>query len=84
MASSERERIETEPRIRLLRHFMENPRRVFDRSQLLDRVWGANVDVELRTVDATIRRLRKALNGTGGDDVLRTVRAEGYALDLSA
>jgi two-component system phosphate regulon response regulator PhoB len=69
---------------RLLRHFMENPGRVFDRSQLLDRVWGANVDVELRTVDATIRRLRKALNSTGGEDVLRTVRAEGYALDHPA
>lgn len=69
---------------RLLRHFMENPKRVFDRSQLLDRVWGTHADVELRTVDATIRRLRKALNSDGASDVLRTVRAEGYALDNQA
>ena len=68
---------------RLLRHFLENPGRVFSRAQLLDRVWGSELDIELRTVDATIRRLRRALN-TGPDDadLLRTVRAEGYALDL--
>ncbi|MGF1563637.1 MAG: phosphate regulon transcriptional regulator PhoB [Geminicoccaceae bacterium] len=66
---------------RLLRHLMEHPGRVFSRSQLLDAVWGQDQDVELRTVDATIRRLRKALNGNGDTDLLRTVRAEGYALD---
>jgi two-component system phosphate regulon response regulator PhoB len=37
--------------------------------------------VELRTVDATIRRLRRALNAAGEPDLLRTVRATGYALD---
>ncbi len=67
---------------RLLRHFLENPGRVFSRAQLLDRVWGGELDIELRTVDATIRRLRRALNGGGEQDLLRTVRAEGYALDL--
>ncbi len=66
---------------RLLRHFMENPGRVFSRSLLLDRVWGADLDIELRTVDATIRRLRRAINRNGEDDLLRTVRAEGYSLD---
>ncbi|TVQ33037.1 MAG: phosphate regulon transcriptional regulatory protein PhoB [Geminicoccaceae bacterium] len=66
---------------RLLRHLMEHPRRVFGRAQLLDAVWGINQEVELRTVDATIRRLRKALNGPGEPDLLRTVRAEGYALE---
>lgn len=66
---------------RLLRHFMENPNQVFSRVQLLDRVWGGEVDIELRTVDATIRRLRKSLNSSGEVDLLRTVRAEGYALD---
>jgi two-component system phosphate regulon response regulator PhoB len=67
---------------RLLRHFLEHPGRVFSRAQLLDRVWGAEQDIELRTVDATIRRLRRALNAGGEDDLLRTVRAEGYSLDL--
>jgi two-component system, OmpR family, phosphate regulon response regulator PhoB len=66
---------------RLLRHFLEHPGRVFSRSQLLDRVWGSNLEVEQRTVDATIRRLRRALNAGGEPDLLRTVRAEGYSLD---
>jgi two-component system phosphate regulon response regulator PhoB len=66
---------------RLLRHFLEHPGRVFSRVQLLDRVWGSDLDIELRTVDATIRRLRRALNAGAEADLLRTVRAEGYALD---
>jgi two-component system phosphate regulon response regulator PhoB len=66
---------------RLLRHFLEHPGRVFSRSQLLDRVWGSDLEIEVRTVDATIRRLRRVLNAGGELDLLRTVRAEGYALD---
>jgi two-component system phosphate regulon response regulator PhoB len=66
---------------RLLRHLLENQGRVFSRVHLLDAVWGQEADVELRTVDATIRRLRRALNAGGETDLLRTVRAEGYALD---
>ena len=66
---------------RLLRHFLQHPGRVFSREQLLDRVWGQDAEVEMRTVDVHIRRLRKALNAGGGDDLLRTVRAVGYALD---
>ncbi len=67
---------------RLLRHFLEYPRRVFSRTQLLDRVWGRDVYVEVRTVDVHIRRLRKALNGDGEMDLIRTVRSAGYALDM--
>ena len=70
---------------RLLRHFLEHPGRVFSREQLLDAVWGRDVYVEQRTVDVHIRRLRKAINSTGGvedlPDVIRTVRSAGYALD---
>jgi two-component system, OmpR family, phosphate regulon response regulator PhoB len=66
---------------RLLRHFLQYPGRVFSRDQLLDGVWGHDAEVEMRTVDVHIRRLRKALNGAGGKDVLRTVRSVGYALD---
>lgn len=66
---------------RLLRHFLEHPGRVFSRAQLLDRVWGSDLEIELRTVDATIRRLRRTLNAGGEADLLRTVRAEGYSLD---
>ena len=67
---------------RLLRTFMERPTRVLNRSQLLDAVWGLDVDVVERTVDVHIRRLRKALNGEGEPDAIRTVRSGGYALDL--
>src|SRR5918998_5414973 len=66
---------------RLLRHFLEHPGRVFSRAQLLDRVWGSDLEIEPRTVDATVRRLRRALNAGGEPDLLRTVRAAGYALD---
>lgn len=66
---------------RLLRHFLEHPGRVFSRERLLDAVWGQDSDIELRTVDVHIRRLRKAINDNGGADVIRTVRSAGYALD---
>ncbi|HWW59117.1 MAG TPA: phosphate regulon transcriptional regulator PhoB [Sphingopyxis sp.] len=66
---------------RLLRHFMEHPGRVFSRGQLLDSVWGQDSDIELRTVDVHIRRLRKAINLPGTADIIRTVRSAGYALD---
>ena len=62
---------------------MEHPGRVFSREQLLDAVWGTDVYVEARTVDVHIRRLRKALNGDDHADLIRTVRAAGYALDAS-
>ncbi|MCC7017497.1 MAG: winged helix-turn-helix domain-containing protein, partial [Rhodospirillales bacterium] len=68
---------------RLLRVLMERPGRVFGREQLLDRVWGRDIHVELRTVDAQVRRLRKALNAAGGADVIRTVRGAGYAFEVS-
>ena len=66
---------------RLLKTFLERPRRVFSREQLLDKVWGRDIYVELRTVDVHIRRLRKALNDQGGTDLIRTVRSAGYSLD---
>ena len=66
---------------RLLRHFMESPGRVFSRVQLLDSVWGNETEIELRTIDVHIRRLRKAINKPRHRDPIRTVRSAGYALD---
>jgi two-component system phosphate regulon response regulator PhoB len=66
---------------RLLKHFMEHPGWVFSRERLLDSVWGQDSDIELRTVDVHIRRLRKAINGETHRDIIRTVRSAGYALD---
>jgi len=51
---------------------------------LLDAVWGPDIHVEPRTVDVHIRRLRKSINGSGELDIVRTVRAAGYALDTEA
>jgi two-component system, OmpR family, phosphate regulon response regulator PhoB len=68
---------------RLLRFLMQHPGRVFSREQLLDHVWGHDVYVEVRTVDVHIRRLRKALNAGKALDLIRTVRAAGYALDAA-
>lgn len=66
---------------RLLKHFLEHPAHVFSRERLLDSVWGRDSEVELRTVDVHIRRLRKAINLEGLPDIIRTVRSAGYALD---
>jgi two-component system phosphate regulon response regulator PhoB len=66
---------------RLLRHFLEHPGRVFSRARLLDSVWGRDKDIELRTVDVHIRRLRQAINNGGRTELIRTVRSAGYALD---
>ncbi|MBB24603.1 MAG: phosphate regulon transcriptional regulatory protein PhoB [Geminicoccus sp.] len=66
---------------RLLRHFLQYPGRVFSREQLLDAVWGREKDIETRTVDVHIRRLRKSLNDADESNVIRTVREVGYALD---
>ena len=66
---------------RLLEFFLQHPRRVFTREELLDAVWGPDIHVEPRTVDVHIRRLRKSINGDGELDVVRTVRTAGYALD---
>jgi len=65
---------------KLLTEFMEKPRRVMQRDQLLDRVWGQEVYIDTRTVDVHIGRLRKALRQHGGQDPIRTVRGVGYAL----
>lgn len=63
---------------RLLHFFMTHTERVYSREQLLDNVWGTNVYVEDRTVDVHIRRLRKAISGSGHEDFIQTVRGAGY------
>ena len=67
---------------RLLHFLMTHPERVYSRAQLLDRVWGANVYVEERTVDVHVRRLRKALSDAGADDYIQTVRGAGYRFSV--
>lgn len=63
---------------RLLHFFMAHPERVYSREHLLNQVWGTNVYVEDRTVDVHIRRLRRALEGSGHEKMIQTVRGTGY------
>lgn len=63
---------------RLLHFFMTHAERVYSRRQLLDLVWGDHVFVEERTVDVHIRRLRRALEPSGLDSLIQTVRGAGY------
>jgi two-component system phosphate regulon response regulator PhoB len=65
---------------RLLHFFMTHAERVHSRAQLLDSVWGDHVFVEERTVDVHIRRLRGALEASGHDALIQTVRGSGYRL----
>ena len=66
---------------RLLRVLIESPGRVWSRDQLLDRIWGDNLNVDTRTVDVHIGRLRKQIARVSDEDYIRTVRGFGYALD---
>ena len=65
---------------RLLHFLLTHAERVHSRPQLLDQVWGDHVFVEERTVDVHIRRLRKALEPSGHDRLIETVRGSGYRL----
>ena len=67
---------------RMLQFLMTHPDRVYSRSQLLDRVWGANVYVEERTVDVHVRRLRKALTSESADGYIQTIRGAGYRFSV--
>jgi two-component system, OmpR family, phosphate regulon response regulator PhoB len=66
---------------RLLEYLLQSPGRVYSRAQLLDRVWSADVEVDERTVDVHIGRLRKNLTRGKERDPIRTVRSSGYAID---
>ena len=68
---------------RLLIALLERPGRVWSREQLLDRAWGRDAELDMRTVDVHVGRLRKALAVSGTRDLIRTVRGAGYALDAS-
>ena len=68
---------------RLLEVLLQNPERVFERDQLLDRVWGRSKYIETRTVDVHIMRLRTLLRPHGLDSAVQTVRGVGYRFSLS-
>lgn len=63
---------------RLLHFFMSHANRVYSRNQLLDYVWGGGTEIEDRTVDVHIRRLRRALEPFQLEMMIETVRGSGY------
>lgn len=65
---------------KLLQHLLKSPEQVFSRDELIGAVWPSNVYVEPRTVDVHVGKLRKALKSVAPRDLIRTVRAVGYAL----
>ena len=65
---------------RLLEFFLMNPKRVYSRDQILENVWPNNINVESRTIDVHIRRLRQSINTDNKKELIRTVRASGYSL----
>ena len=67
----------------ILFFLLKNKQRVFSREQILNKIWPNQVNVELRTVDVHIRRLRKELNQNEEKDIIRTVRSAGYSLDFN-
>lgn len=69
---------------RLMQFFMTHPDKVYNRTQLLDQVWGRSVYIEERTVDVHIRRLRKILGEYGREDLVQTVRGFGYRFSLTS
>ena len=66
---------------KLLEFLMLKPGRVFTRAQLLDGLWGREADIDERTVDVHVGRLRRALGQGERADPIRTVRGVGYAFD---
>lgn len=66
----------------ILFYLLKNKQRVFSREQILNKIWPNQVNVELRTVDVHIRRLRKELNQNEEKDIIRTVRSAGYSIDF--
>ncbi len=65
---------------RLLEFFLVNPKRVYSRDQILENVWPNNINVESRTIDVHVRRLRKSINIQNKKELIRTVRSSGYSL----
>ena len=65
----------------LINFFIKNPKRVYSRDQILENVWSDNINVETRTVDVHIRRLRQSINIDGLKELIRTVRSAGYSLN---
>jgi len=75
-------KMETSPtEFRLLVTLMQSPGRVFSREQLLDLVWGISSELDTRTVDVHIGRLRRILKNVGGGGMIRTVRGFGYSIE---
>lgn len=68
---------------KILQLFMQSPKIIFSRQNIIDKVWGINKNIALRTVDVHINRIRLSLKGNGPDEFIKTTRSAGYHLDVS-
>ena len=65
---------------KILHLFIKNLNKVFSRNQIMDRVWGNKSEIDDRTVDVHIKRIRACLANDGYDKIIRTIRGEGYSV----
>jgi two-component system phosphate regulon response regulator PhoB len=64
----------------ILRYMMENPGTILSREQIRSSAWGKTSDVNVRTIDVRVARLRKMINANKRPDIIRTIRSQGYML----
>jgi two-component system phosphate regulon response regulator PhoB len=65
---------------KILHLFLKNLNKVFSRNQIMDKIWGNKSEIDDRTVDVHIKRLRACLAPNGYDKIIRTIRGEGYSV----
>ena len=79
------EKIDLSPReFEVLQVFMKEPGRAFSRDEICERIWEREHEYDTRTVEIFIMRLRKKLDRSGQDSVIRTIRSVGYMMKPSA
>ncbi|MFU7502330.1 MAG: winged helix-turn-helix domain-containing protein [Candidatus Tisiphia sp.] len=67
---------------KILQLFIKAPKVIFSRQDIVDKVWGRDTAIDLRTIDVHINRIRTSLKNKESEVFIKTIRAIGYCLDL--
>ncbi|WP_250310775.1 winged helix-turn-helix domain-containing protein [Rickettsia endosymbiont of Oedothorax gibbosus] len=67
---------------KILQLFIKSPKVIFSRQDIVNKVWGKDAVIDLRTIDVHINRIRASLNNKDSEVFIKTVRSTGYCLDL--
>ncbi|WP_341756238.1 MULTISPECIES: winged helix-turn-helix domain-containing protein [unclassified Candidatus Tisiphia] len=67
---------------KILQLFIKSPKVIFSRQNIVDKVWGKDTTIDLRTIDVHINRIRASIRNKESEVFIRTVRSTGYCLDL--